>query len=257
MAAVRGTGRIAMRRSVKNLSFLAVVLIAGCLTAGCGGTVASSVSSAIKSAASSLPTQTAATATTESAPATPTQTAANTPAPTTAPAAAPAEPASTPASSSSGSSLVWLWVLLGAAAIAGLMVWITRMSRRGHAPAADWQSSLVDAYAKGSALHDAMSAAETPGAMAADDAGARWTDIQRRADDLAQTLYALRESAKDPADQARVADTLASLQAARSAMAAERTPGGAGPQQAEVVRGRLYAFESSLQMLRAGTQPYR
>jgi hypothetical protein len=257
MAAVRGTGRIVMRRSVKNLSFLAVVLIAGCLAAGCGGTVASSVSSAIKSAASSLPTQTAATATTESAPATPTQTAANTPAPTTAPAAAPAEPASTPASSSSGSSLVWLWVLLGAAAIAGLMVWITRMSRRGHAPAAaDWQSGLVDAYAKGSALHDAMSAAETPGAMATDDAGVRWADIQRRADDLSQTLYALREAAPDPASQARVADTLASLQAARSAMDAERTPGGAGPQQAEVVRGRLYAFESSLQMLRAGTQRY-
>jgi hypothetical protein len=259
MAAASGVGRIVMRRSVKSLSLLAVVLIAGCLAAGCGGTVASSVSSAIKSAASNIPTNTAATATTESAPATQTQTAANTPAPTTAPAAAPASPAatSTPASSGSGSNLVWLWVLLGAALIAGLMVWITRMSRRGHAPAGtDWQSSLVDVYAKGSALHDAMSAAETPGAMATDDAGFRWADIQRRADDLSQTLYAMREAAPDPASQARVADTLASLQAARSAMDAERTPGGAGPQQAEVVRGRLYAFESSLQMLRGGTQRY-
>ncbi|HEY7262763.1 MAG TPA: hypothetical protein VH589_14920 [Trebonia sp.] len=229
--------------------------------AGCGGTVASSVSSAIKSAASNIPTQTgtAATATTESAPATPTQTAANTPAPTTAPAVAPAAPAatSTPASSGSGSNLVWLWVLLGAAVIAGLMVWITRMSRRKSAPSGpDWQSGLIDAYAKGSALHDAMSAAEAPGAMAAGDAGLRWADIQRRADDLAQTLYGLREAAPDPASQARVADTLASLQAARSAMDTERTPGGVGPQQAEVVRGRLYAFESSLQMLRAGTQRY-
>jgi hypothetical protein len=249
-----------MRRSVKNISFLAVVLIAGCLAAGCGTSAGSSASSAIKSAASNLPTHSAP-ATTASAPATATQTAANTPAPTTAPAAAasaPAAPAaSTPASSGSGSSLVWLWVLLAAAVIAGLMVWITRMSRRGHAPSAtDWQSSLVDAYAKGSALHDAMSAAETPGAMATDDAGLRWADIQRRADDLAQTLYALRESAPDPVSQARVADTLASLQAARSAMDAERTPGGAGPQQAEVVRGRLYAFEESLQMLRTGTQRY-
>ena len=246
-----------MRRSVKNLSFLAVVLIAGCLVAGCGGTVASSVSSAVKSAASNIPTHTAATATTESAPATPTQTAANTPAPTTAPAAAPAAPATTPASSGSGSNLVWLWVLLGAALIAVLMVWITRMSRRGRAPSGtDWQSGLLDAYARGSALHDAMSAAETPAAMATDDAGLRWADIQRRADDLSQTLYALREAAPDPASQARVADTLASLQAARSAMDAERTPGGAGPQQAEVVRGRLFAFESSLQMLRTGPQRY-
>ena len=252
-----------MRRSVKSLSFLAAVLIAGCLAAGCSTSAGSSVSSAIKSAASNLPTHTgtAASATTESAPATPTQTAANTPEPTTAPAATSAAPApavaTTPASSGSGNNLVWLWVLLGAAVIAGLMVWITRMSRRKSAPSGpDWQSSLVDAYAKGSALHDAMSAAETPAAMATDDAGLRWADIQRRADDLSQTLYALREAAPDPASQTRVADVLASLQAARSAMDTERTPGGVGPQQAEVVRGRLYAFESSLQMLRAGTQRY-
>ena len=66
-------------------------------------------------------------------------------------------------------------------------------------------------------------------------------DIQRRADDLAQTLYALRESVPDPADQMRIADTLASLQAARSAMDAERAPGGAGPWPAEIVApaGRL------------------
>ena len=101
-----------------------------------------------------------------------------------------------------------------------------------------------------------MSVAETPGAMAAADAGARWADIQRRADDLAQTLYALRESVPDPADQMRIADTLASLQAARSAMDAERAPGGAGPWQAETVRGRLDAFESSLQALRTDDQRY-
>ena len=53
-----------------------------------------------------------------------------------------------------------------------------------------------------------------------------------------------------------VADTLASLQAARSAMDAERAPGGAGPWQAEIVRGRLDAFESSLQALRADDQRY-
>ena len=138
-----------------------------------------------------------------------------------------------------------------------LIVWITRVARRGSATAAaDWRSRLVDAYAQGSALRDAMSVAETPGAMAAADAGARWADIQRRADDLAQTLYALRESVPDPADQMRVADTLASLQAARSAMDAERAPGGAGPWQAEVVRGRLDAFESSLYALRADDQRY-
>jgi hypothetical protein len=99
-----------------------------------------------------------------------------------------------------------------------------------------------------------MSVAETPGALAADDAGARWSDIERRADDLAQTLYALREAAPDDETRARVADALASLQAVRSAMDAERVPGGAGAQQANVSRGRLSTFEASLRALRASPQ---
>ena len=83
----------------------------------------------------------------------------------------------------------------------------------------------MDAYAKGSALHDAMSVAASPGGLASADAAARWAGIQRRADDLAQTLYALREAVPpDSADRARIDDTLASLQAVRSAMDAERAP---------------------------------
>jgi len=131
---------------------------------------------------------------------------------------------------------------------------IARSRGRRSAAAAGWRSRVIDAYAKGSALHDAMSVAETPGALAADDAGARWSDIQRRADDLAQTLYALREAAPDDEGRAKVADALASLQAARSAMDAERAPGGAGAQQAEVARERLISFEASLRALRASDQ---
>jgi hypothetical protein len=131
---------------------------------------------------------------------------------------------------------------------------IARARGRRSAAASGWQSKVIDAYAAGSALHDAMSVAETPGALAADDAGVRWSDIQRRADDLAQTLYALREAAPDDETRARVANALASLQAARSAMDAERAPGGAGAQQAEVTRGRLAAFEASLRALRAPDQ---
>jgi len=133
---------------------------------------------------------------------------------------------------------------------------MTRSARHRSATAADWQSRLIDAYAKGSALHDAMSVAESPGAMTAADAGARWADIQRRADDLTQTLYALREAVPDPGDQARISDTLASLQAVRSAMDAERTLGGASPEQAETIRNRLYVFESSLRALRARDDRY-
>jgi hypothetical protein len=140
--------------------------------------------------------------------------------------------------------------------LAGLIFWIVNSSRRRSAKAANWQSRLIDAYAKGSALHDAMSVAEAPGRLGAPDASARWADIQRRADDLAQTLYALREAVPDPAEQARIADVLASLQAIRSAMDAERAPGGASPEQAEVVRSRLYAFELSLRGLRGSDQEY-
>jgi hypothetical protein len=96
-----------------------------------------------------------------------------------------------------------------------------------------------------------MSVAEGPGGLAAEDARARWSDIQRRADDLTQTLYAMREAAPNEEDRARVADVLASLQAVRSGMDAERAPGGASTREAEVVRGRLRAFEAALRSLRA------
>ena len=223
-----------MRRSAKRLSLSVTLLAAGLLAAGCGGTISSSIGS--------LPSRTA------TAPARPSVTAA---APTTQP---PATASAVPVASS-GTSLIWLWVLLGVLVLAGLIALVARSSRRRSAAAAGWRSRLVDAYAKGSALHDAMSVAEAPGGLAAADAAARWSDIQRRADDLAQTLYALREEVpQHSADGARIADTLASLQAVRSAMDAERAPGGASLEQAEVVRSRLAAFESSLRVLAAPAQ---
>jgi hypothetical protein len=165
----------------------------------------------------------------------------------TAPSTVPATP-----SASSGTSLLWLWILLGVLVVGGLIVLIARSAGRRSASAAGWRSRLTDAYAKGAALHDAMSAAEAPGELAAADAAARWSGIQRRADDLAQTLYALREQVPQHSpDGTRIADTLASLQAARSAMDAERAPGGASLEQAEVVRSRLASFESSLRALEA------
>jgi hypothetical protein len=134
-------------------------------------------------------------------------------------------------------------------------VLITRSAGRRSAAKAGWRSRIIDAYAKGSALYDAMSVAETPAGLAADDAGARWYDIQRRADDFAQTLYALREAAPDEDSRAGVADTLAALQAVRSAMDAERAPGGAGPEYAAVVRDRMFAFQAALRALRSPDEP--
>jgi hypothetical protein len=223
-----------MRNPAKRLSLPVTLLAAGLLAAGCGGTISSSIGS--------LPSRTA------TAPTRPSVTAA---APTTQP---PATGSAAPVASS-GTSLIWLWVLLGVLVLAGLIALIARSSRRRSAAAAGWRSRLVDAYAKGSALHDAMSAAEAPGRLATADAAARWSDIQRRADDLAQTLYALREEVpQDSPDGASIADTLASLQAVRSAMDAERAPGGASLEQADGVRSRLASFESSLRALTAPAQ---
>jgi len=148
---------------------------------------------------------------------------------------------------------VWLWILLGAAVIAviaGVAGWLARRSGKRSARAASWRSNAAGASAKGLALTDMMTTAEAPGALAAADAGARWAGIQRRADDLAETLYELRETAPGEAERAHVADVLASLQAVRSAMAAERAPGGAGAQQSARVHDLLLAFEASLRALR-------
>jgi hypothetical protein len=254
-----------MRRFRRSILLSAAILAAGCLAAGCGGTVSSAISSLAPSRSTSSATATTSSSTTSPIPTATSPAATTAPSPsvtvttTTTTTASPpvtTQPTSSEApGGSSGTSLLWLWILLGAVALAGLIAGIVRSAGRRSAAAAGWQSKVIDAYAKGSALYDAMSVAETPGALAADDAAARWYDIQRRADDLAQTLYALRESAPDEDARARVADALASLQAVRSAMDAERAPGGAGAQYADVVRSRLQSFEASLRALRASDEP--
>jgi hypothetical protein len=245
-----------MRRLTKSVVLLAAALAVGLLAVGCGA--ASSISSAIRSAAPSVTLPTLPTGPTTGPTAPPTTEAPTTEAPTTVPpttappATAAPSVAPSPAASTS-SSLLWLWILIAAVVIIGIIILVMifrSAGRKRAAVAGGWRQQTIDAYAQGSALYDAMNVAERPGALAADDSGARWADIQRRADDLAQRLYAMRESAPDEDERARVADTLGALQAVRSAMDAERAPGGADPRQAEVVRGRLYAFDAALRALR-------
>ena len=257
-----------MRDPAKRLSLSAAILVVACLAAGCGSTASSVISNlptpsragttsagsgTTSPATTAPPATTAAPVTTPPRPPPVTTTATAAPA-TSATAASPAGSATQ--GTGSGTNQLWLWILLAVAALAGLITWIAHSARRRSASAASSRSRLIDAYAKGSALHDAMAVAEAPGNLAGGDAGARWADIQRRADDLTQTLYSLRETIPDADDQARIADVLASLQATRSAMDAERAPGGASPEQAEVVRSRLYAFELSLRALRGSGQEF-
>jgi hypothetical protein len=257
-----------MRFTIKGFSLPVAMLVAGCLVAGCGSSVKSAIGSATSRAASAVssatagstvtptPTPTPTPTTPTAEPSTETVTATETATATPTESATSSTPSAAASGSSSGTSLLWLWILLGVLILAGLIAWIVTSGRRRSAATAGWRSRLIDAYAKGSALHDAMVVAEAQGDLASSDARARWYDIQRRADDLAQTLYALREAAPDPEDQAGIGDVLASLQAVRSAMDAERAPGGARQELAEVVRRRLYAFESSLRALRADDEQY-
>jgi hypothetical protein len=264
---------------------LVVAIAIGFLTAGCGSGAGSAIKSlapsvsisvpSISPAARTTPTPTTqpSAPTTTAQPTTPTTTAQLTTPTTTAQPSAPTttaqpsvthtavapaatvQPTSSPTpGSGSGSSLTWLWVLIGAVAVIGVivLVLIARHVGRRSVVAGGWLSKAIDAYAQGSALHDAMSIAARPEALAAEDSTARWADIQRRADDFAQMLYALREQAADADDRTRVTDVLATMQAVRSAMDAQRAPGGATADQAEVVRGRLVAFEQSLRELRPG-----
>ena len=254
-----------MRCTSRGVCLPVAIIVAGCLMTGCGSSVKSAIGSATSAAASAVssatsgatptvtptPTETVTPTPTPTETTTVTATATATAAPSTATSAAASSPGAA-ASGDSGTSLLWLWILLGVLILAGLIAWIVQSGRRRSAATAGWQSKIIDAYAKGAALHDAMGVAEAQGDLGTSDARARWYDIQRRSDDLAQTLYALREAATDPGDQARIADVLAALQAVRSAMEAERAPGGAGMQQADLVRSRLAAFESSLRALRAG-----
>jgi len=226
---------------------LAAALAAGLLVTGCGGAVSSAIKSVAPSA--SVPSISLPSRSPQETPAA---------APSAQEPATSAEAQSPAASSSSGSNLIWLWVVLGAIILILIIVLIARSGRRGPKPADIWRSRAVDAYAKGSALYDAMRMAEAPGALVAQDAAARWADIQRRADDLGQTLYAMREAAPDEDKRMRTADMLAALQAVRSVMAAERGTDVTRVPPPEQVRSRLMAFGAALEELRNADQrmPY-
>ena len=262
-----------MRRLAQRLTWLVIILAAAGLAAGCGSNVKGAI-------ASLAPSRSAGISPTEVSPASPAVTVSpsqaitptpiiptpSTAAPTTPTAAATTSAAAVPPAQASatqsgsaepGHSLLWLWIVLAAVLLLGLILLVARASRRRSAGAAAWRSKVIDVYARGAALCDAISVAERPGGIAADDARARWLDIQRRMDDLTQTLYALREAAPDEDKRAQVATTLTALQSVRSAMDAERVPGAAGAAQAEVVRSRVHFFESALRALRSPDEPVR
>lgn len=168
---------------------------------------------------------------------------------------ASAKATGTPAAAAgSGSGWGWFWLAVGIAAVAGIAAmvaaWVVRRRRRRSSAAIDWQTRVIEAYAKGSALYDTMAAVQTPGGLTAADAALRWSDIQRRADDYSELLYRMEQAA--PGDQERlvVAGVISSLQAVRSAMDAERSARSADDSLSGTVYDRLAYFASALRSLR-------
>jgi hypothetical protein len=152
--------------------------------------------------------------------------------------------------------VAWLWFAVGAVVVIGVIVVVLvlrYMGVRDSVVTGGWIAQGIDAYRKGSALHEEMTAAVEPSALGTAGGDARWADIQRHADDLAAELHVLQQAAVGPEDRSAAAHALGSLQAARSAMEAYRDAGGdAG--QGEVVRGRLSTLEESLRALRSPRQ---
>jgi hypothetical protein len=253
-----------MRRLTGNLLLAATLLCAAGGATACGSSIGSSVSSAISSrTAGSSPAE----STSSSPAASPSSSAAISSSPSVPAVTSSAPPSSaapvvqptasaTASPNGSSSPSIWLWIVIGLVVLIGATALVVRSARRRSATAADWRTKIIDVYAEGSALLDAMRIAAAHGLTAGDGtADAYRSDIQRRADDLTRALYRLREEASDEEDRVRVADVLATLQAARATMDSERASGMASVPQEELVRSRLTAFEASLRTLRATQYP--
>ena len=250
---MEGPGR---RRLMQSVLLAAVILLAGCLVTSCAQSARGAVTASSPSAgAPATPTaQPSATPTAASPTAAP-----STASPTAAPSTASTAPSPTPSSSStstSGFNLAWLWVALGALVLLGIILLATRSPGRGRSSAAvaNWRSRAVDAYAKGAALDSAVRAAERQGVFT-EAASIRWADLQRRADDLTEALYAMRETAPTENRRVQAENAIFSLRAVRDAMDAQRSPGDASSQQGGVLNSRLSALESSLNTLRVADNP--
>ena len=222
-----------MRRLLQGVVLAAVILVAGCLVTSCAQSARGAVTASSPSAgAPATPTPQPSVTPTAASPTAELSSASPTAAPTTASTA----PSPTPSSSSTstrGFNLAWLWVALGALVLLAIILLATRSPGRGRpsAAAANWRSRAVDAYAKGAALDSAVRAAERQGVFT-EAASIRWADLQRRADDLTETLYAMRETAPTENRRVQVENAILSLRAVRDAIDAQRSPGDAAHSRA-------------------------
>jgi hypothetical protein len=190
----------------------------------------------------------------------------------TTPTAVPTTPSSaspTPSPTSTGSGgafsgdLIWLWVILGALVLLGIILLATRSPGRSSGgtpvttrpppmPTSGWHAKVTEAYSEGAALDHAVRAVARQDAFA--DA-ALFADLQRRIYHLTETLYGMRDTAPTETRRAQVVNALLTLEAVTDLVNARRTPGGANSPQGMGVNARLAAMESALNDLRVPEQP--
>jgi hypothetical protein len=188
--------------------------------------------------------------------------------PTPTPTETTASPTPSPTSTGSGGGLlsgdlIWLWVILGALVLLGIILLATRSPGRSPGgpptagppppmPTSGWHARVTEAYSEGAAFDHAVRAVARQDAFT--DA-ALFSDLQRRAYHLTETLYGMRDTAPTETRRAQVVNALLTLEAVTDLMNARRTPGGANSPQGMGVNSRLAALESALNDLRVPEQP--
>jgi hypothetical protein len=149
-----------------------------------------------------------------------------------------------PTASSGSFNLVYLWIALAVIAVIVLVAVISSVARGRTARRRAWQARAADAYTRGSGLFQSVQAATQASQYRDPSAGARWADVQARAEDLSRTLQSLRGTAPGEYERARADDAINALDALRSA-SQSGDPSAAGRLQA-----RLRDFEDAMQSLR-------
>jgi hypothetical protein len=149
-----------------------------------------------------------------------------------------------PTASSGSFNLVYLWIALAVIAVIVLVAVISSVARGRTARRRAWQARAADAYTRGSGLFQSVQAATQASQYRDPSAGARWADVQARAEDLTRTLQSLRGTAPGEYERARADDAINALDALRSA-SQSGDPSAAGRLQA-----RLRDFEDAMQSLR-------
>jgi hypothetical protein len=182
----------------------------------------------------------------------PTTSAPTPPAPPSSAASSPSPSSTSPSPSVSGSptsgsgafKLVYLWILIAVIVVIGLIAVISQVARGRTARRRAWRAQAVDAYTRGSGLFQSVQSATQASRYQDASAGARWADVQARAEDLTRVLSGLRGRAPGEYERARADDALNALDALRSASQA------GDPAAAGRIQARLRDFEDALQSLR-------